>query len=49
MYAFFVNGHLLTRVTVPESGAPGAFGLLAEGGRQPGSEITFAHYAVTAP
>jgi len=48
-YAFFVNDHLLTRVTVTESGAPGAFGLLAEGGRQVGGEITFAHYAVTAP
>ncbi|MDQ6602102.1 MAG: S8 family serine peptidase [Chloroflexota bacterium] len=49
VYAFFVNGQLMTRVTVPESGAPGAFGLLAEGGRQASGEITFTNYAVTAP
>ena len=47
--AFFVNGQLMTRVTVPESSAPGAFGLLAEGGRQASGEITFTNYAVTAP
>lgn len=46
-YAFFANGHLLTRVTVAESGAPGAFGLLAAGGRQTGGEITFTHLAVS--
>ncbi len=48
-YALLVNGHLMTRVVVPENSAPGAFGLLAEGGRQGGGEITFVQYAVTAP
>jgi hypothetical protein len=48
-YAFSANGHLLTRITIPENGAPGAFGLLAAGGRQAGGEITFTHLAVTAP
>ncbi|HEY8291957.1 MAG TPA: S8 family serine peptidase, partial [Thermomicrobiales bacterium] len=48
-YAFLVNGHLLTHVTIVENGAPGAFGLLAAGGRQAGGEITFTHFAVTAP
>ncbi len=48
-YAFSLNGHLLTRVTVMESGTPGAFGLLAAGGRQASSEITFMHLAVTVP
>lgn len=49
VYTFSVNGQLLTRVTVAESGDPGAFGLLAAGGRQARGEITFMHYAVTAP
>jgi hypothetical protein len=48
-YAFSANGHLLTRITITESDAPGAFGLLAAGGRQTGGEITFTHVAVTAP
>lgn len=48
-YSFSANGHLLTRVTVAESGTPGAFGLLAAGGKQMSGEITFTHFTVTAP
>ncbi len=48
-YAFSVNGRLMTRVTVPESGVPGTFGLLAAGGRKTSGEITFTHYTVAVP
>lgn len=48
-YAFLVNDRLLTRVIIADNGAPGAFGLLAAGGRQSSGDITFTSFAVTAP
>jgi hypothetical protein len=49
VYAFVVNGHLVSHVAITDDGEPATFGFLAGGGRRAGGEVTFTSYAVTAP